>query len=142
MIKHYCDKCKKEIEEKEKYKITIKTYKGALIDDDIELCGDCANTIDKFTFPILDTRCYKFQEELDKLKEETGELLEAIDLYRGEKDEEVILIARDNVIEESYDVIQVVINILYRLGLLEFMSYGLEKHIDKLKDRGWKFENK
>lgn len=138
MIKHYCDKCQKEIEEKDKYNITIQTYKGELINKDIELCGDCANTIDKFTFPILDTRNYEFQEELDKLKEETEELLVAIDKYKGK--EEIILI--DEVIEESYDVIQVVVNILYRLGLLEFMSEGLEKHIEKLKKRGWKFEGK
>ncbi len=128
MIKHYCDKCQKEIEKKDKYNITIQTYKGELINEDIELCGDCANTIDKFTFPILDTRNYEFQEELDKLKEETEELLVAIDKYKGK--EEIILI--DEVIEESYDVIQVVVNILYRLGLLEFMSEGLEKHIEKL----------
>lgn len=138
MIKHYCDKCQKEIEKKDKYKITIQTYKGELINEDIELCGDCANTIDKFTFPILDTRNYEFQEELDKLKEETEELLVAIDKYKGK--EEIILI--DELIEESYDVIQVVVNILYRLGLLEFMSEGLEKHIEKLKKRGWKFEGK
>jgi hypothetical protein len=138
MIKHYCDKCQKEIEKKDKYNITIQTYKGELINEDIELCGDCANTIDKFTFPILDTRNYEFQEELDKLKEETEELLVAIDKYKGK--EEIILI--DEVIEESYDVIQVVVNILYRLGLLEFMSEGLEKHIEKLKKRGWKFEGK
>ena len=68
MIKHYCDKCQKEIEEKDKYNITIKTYKGELIYDDIELCGDCADTINKFTFPILDTRNYEFQEELDKFQ--------------------------------------------------------------------------
>lgn len=138
MIKHYCHKCQKEIEEKDKYNITIKTYKGELIYDDIELCGDCADTINKFTFPILDTRNYEFQEELDKLKEETEELLVAIDKYKGK--EEIILI--DEVIEESYDVIQVVVNILYRLGLLEFMSEGLKKHIEKLKKRGWKFEGK
>ena len=136
MIKHYCDKCQKEIEKKDKYNITIQTYKGELINEDIELCGDCANTIDKFTFPILDTRNYEFQEELDKLKEETEELLVAIDKYKGK--EEIILI--DEVIEESYDVIQVVVNILYRLGLLEFMSEGLEKHIKKLKARGWNFK--
>ena len=65
-------------------------------------------------------------------------MLVAIDKYRGK--EEIILI--DEVIEESYDVIQVVVNILYRLGLLEFMSEGLEKHIEKLKKRGWKFEGK
>ena len=46
MIKHYCDKCKKEIEEKDKYKITIKTYKGALIDDDI--LGSCLLTREKW----------------------------------------------------------------------------------------------
>lgn len=64
-------------------------------------------------------------------------MLVAIDKYRGK--EEIIL---DEVIEESYDVIQVVVNILYRLGLLEFMSEGLKKHIEKLKKRGWKFEGK
>ena len=27
MIKHYCDKCQKEIEKKDKYNITIQKYK-------------------------------------------------------------------------------------------------------------------
>ena len=135
MIKHYCDKCKKEIEEKDKYKITIKTYKGALIDDDIELCGDCANTIDKFTFPILDTRNYEFQEELDKLREETEELIEAANLYNNN---EVICI--DEVLGEAFDVVQVTINILDRLGMVEYIPEGLEKHIEKLKARGWNFK--
>lgn len=138
MIKHYCDKCKKEIKEEDKFKIEIKTYKGELIKSDIDLCEKCAEELDKFNFPILDTRCFKFEEELDKLKEETGELLEAIEKYRGKKEGLVIV---DEVIEESYDVIQVVINILYRLELLEFMPEGLEKHIEKLKRRGWKFTN-
>ena len=31
MIKYYCDKCQKEIEKKDKYNITIQTYKGELI---------------------------------------------------------------------------------------------------------------
>lgn len=105
-------------------------------------CGAEINSVDTFHFPILDTSCYEFKEELDKLKEETEELLEAIDIYRENNDEEIALIARDGVIEESYDVIQVIINILYRLQLLELMSNGLEKHIEKLNDRGWEFKNK
>lgn len=136
MIKHYCDKCKKEIEEKDKYKIEIRTYKRELIQDDIELCEKCAEEIDKFNFPILDTKCYKLEEELNKLKEETGELLEAIKLFTTNG-----LISLNDVIEESYDVIQVVINIIYRLGLMDYMQDGLEIHIEKLKNRGWKFKN-
>lgn len=136
MIKHYCDKCKKEIEEKDKYKIEIRTYKRELIRDDIELCENCAEEIDKFNFPILDTKWYKLEEELDKLKEETGELLEAIKLFTTNG-----LISLNDVIEESYDVIQVVINIIYRLGLMDYMQDGLEIHIEKLKSRGWKFKN-
>lgn len=45
-------------------------------------CGAEINSVDTFPFPILDTSCYEFKEELDKLKEETEELLEAIDIYR------------------------------------------------------------
>ena len=86
-------------------------------------------------FPILDTADIPFEIELEKLREETEELIEAANLYNNN---EVICI--DEVIEESYDVIQVVVNILYRLGLLEFMSEGLEKHIKKLKARGWNFK--
>ena len=74
--------------------------------------------------------------ELEKLKEETEELLGAVIKY---KTNEFVLI--DNVIEEGYDVIQVVVNIIDRLGLIDYMQEGLERHIEKLKGRGWKFKN-
>lgn len=135
MIKHYCDKCKKEIKEEDKFKIEIKTYKGELIKSDIDLCEKCAEELDKFNFPILDTSEITIKEELSKFDEEVKELKEAIELFTSNG-----LIPLDDVIEESYDVIQVVINLIYKLGLMDYMQEGLEKHIDKLKDRGWKFK--
>lgn len=136
MNKHYCDKCRKEIKEEDKFKIEIKTYKGELIKSDIDLCEKCAEELDKFNFPILDTSEIEFEIELEKLKEETEELLGAVIKYKTNEFELI-----DNVIEEGYDVIQVVVNIIDRLGLIDYMQEGLERHIEKLKGRGWKFKN-
>ena len=73
---------------------------------------------------------------MSKFDEEVKELKEAIELFTKNG-----LISLNDVIEESYDVIQVVINIIYKLGLMDYMSEGLEIHIEKLKRRGWKFKN-
>lgn len=132
MIKHYCDKCRKEIKEKDIY--IVELSKGILINKEFELCKDCAENIDR-SFPVLDTSDITFEEEMSKFDEEVKELKEAIELFTSNE-----LIPLDDVIEESYDVIQVVINLIDRLGLMDYMQEGLEKHIDKLKDRGWKFK--
>lgn len=92
-----------------------------------------------FYFPTLDTSKIDFEVELEKLKEETEELLEAAIKYKTNKLQQFEL--KDYVIEESYDVIQVVVNIIDRLGIMDYMTEGLEEHIEKLKSRGWKFKN-
>ena len=86
-------------------------------------------------FPILDTADIPFEIELEKLREETEELIEAANLYNNN---EVICI--DEVLGEAFDVVQVTINILDRLGMVEYIPEGIEKHIEKLKARGWNFK--
>lgn len=138
MIKYICDKCGEEVKRIELRQIEVLDADGNTKKAGIHWCEDCVSKINEMnnvSFPVLDTSEIKFEVELDKLNEETEELLEAVMKY---KDNEVITI--DNVIEESCDVIQVVINILYRLGLLKFMPEGVEIHKEKLKSRGWKFE--
>lgn len=85
-------------------------------------------------FPILDTINIEFGVELDKLREETEELIEAADKYRKNE------ICIDKVLEEAFDVVQVTINIIDRLGMIEYMPEALEIHIEKLKARGWTFK--
>lgn len=80
-------------------------------------------------FPILDISKISLVEELDKLTEETHEFINAI----ANNDEE-------NMIEEALDVIQVLVNILYRYELTDKLEEGLQIHIEKLKSRGWNIE--
>lgn len=48
----------------------------------------------------------------------------------------------DNAIEEFYDRIQVSLNALRMLGIpLEVIVEGQDKHFEKLKNRGWEFED-
>ena len=127
MIKYICDKCGKEVKRIELRQIEVLDADGNIKKAGIHWCEDCVskiNEMNRVSFPIL-----------DKLKEETEELLGAAIKY---KTNEIVTI--DNVIEESYDVIQVVVNIIDRLGLMDYMQEGLEKHIEKLKGRGWEFK--
>lgn len=80
-------------------------------------------------FPILDISKISLVEELDKLTEETHEFINAI----VNNDE-------DNMIEEFFDVIQVMANILHRYELTDKLDEGLKIHIEKLKSRGWEIE--
>lgn len=80
-------------------------------------------------FPILDISKISLVEEVDKLTEETHEFINAI----TNNDE-------DNMIEEALDVIQVLVNILYRYELIDKLEEGLKIHIEKLKSRGWNIE--
>ncbi|MFR2207534.1 MAG: hypothetical protein ACLS59_08355 [Clostridia bacterium] len=138
MIKYICDKCGKEVKRIELRQIEVLDADGNIKKAGIHWCEDCVskiNEMNRVSFPILDTSGIAFEVELDKLKEETEELLGAAIKY---KTNEIVTI--DNVIEESYDVIQVVVNIIDRLGLMDYMQEGLEKHIEKLKGRGWEFK--
>lgn len=80
-------------------------------------------------FPVLDITHISLATEVDKLSEETHEFINAV----SNNDE-------DNMIEEFFDVIQVVINILYRYELTDKLEEGLKIHIEKLKSRGWNID--
>ena len=80
-------------------------------------------------FPILDISKISLVEEVDKLSEETHEFINAI----SNNDE-------DNMIEEAFDIFQVVINILDRYKLIDKLDDGLQDHIKKLVSRGWNIE--
>ena len=139
MIKYICDKCGKEVKRVEIRQIEVLDADGNMLKKGIHWCDNCVskiNEMNRVSFPILDTSGIAFEVELDKLKEETEELLGAVIKYKTNEFELI-----DNVIEEGYDVIQVVVNIIDRLGLIDYMQEGLERHIEKLKGRGWKFKN-
>ena len=80
-------------------------------------------------FPILDISKISLVEEVDKLSEETHEFINAM----VNNDEE-------NMIEEFFDVIQVMINILHRYDITYKLEDGLQDHIEKLVSRGWNIE--
>lgn len=80
-------------------------------------------------FPILDISEISLATEVDKLTEETHEFINAI----ANNDEE-------NMIEEFFDVIQVMVNVLYRYQITYKLDEGLKVHIEKLKSRGWEIE--
>ena len=83
----------------------------------------------KNEFPILDISKISLVEEVDKLTEETHEFINAI----IKNDEE-------NMIEEFFDVIQVMINILHRYDITYKLGDGLQDHIVKLTSRGWNIQ--
>lgn len=80
-------------------------------------------------FPILDISNISLVTEVDKLTEETHEFINAI----ANNDE-------DNMIEEFFDVIQVMINILHRYRVTDKLEDGLQDHIEKLASRGWNID--
>ena len=84
----------------------------------------------KIQFPILDISEISLATEVDKLTEETHEFINAL----SNNDE-------DNMIEEFFDVIQVMVNVLYRYQITYKLEDGLQEHIEKLKSRGWNIEN-
>lgn len=83
----------------------------------------------KIQFPILDISEISLATEVDKLTEETHEFINAL----SNNDE-------DNMIEEFFDVIQVMVNVLYRYQITYKLEDGLQEHIEKLKSRGWEIE--
>lgn len=81
-------------------------------------------------FPVLDITHISLAEEVGKLSEENHEFINAI----SNNDE-------DNMIEEFFDVVQVMINILHRYDITYKLEDGLQDHIEKLASRGWNIEN-
>lgn len=96
----------------------------------IKTQNDLINEYENIKFPILDISKISLATEVDKFTEETHEFINAI----ANNDEE-------NMIEEALDVIQVLVNILYRYELTDKLEEGLKIHIEKLKSRGWNIEN-
>ena len=80
-------------------------------------------------FPVLDITNIGLEKEVDKLLEEAHEFINAI----NNNDEE-------NMIEEFFDVIQVMINILNKYELTDMLFSGLIDHREKLVSRGWNIE--
>lgn len=74
-------------------------------------------------FPVLNTEEYSILTEYSKLKEEVQEFIGAP--------------TKENLVEEFYDVIQVLLNIMDKNNLIDELQKGLDRHIDKLKSRGW-----
>ena len=86
-------------------------------------------------FPILNISDIPLYEEIDKLHEETDEFIYA--LNKLNKSEEDLKATIENIIEEFYDIVQVMVNILYEQDLIHLMEDGLNKHIEKMKARDW-----
>ncbi len=80
-------------------------------------------------FPALDISKYTTLEELNKLQEEVQEFKVAL-----------LLDDEDNMLEEALDVIQVLINILNRYELTDYLEEALFIHKKKLMSRGWKLD--
>nr|DAU33646.1 MAG TPA: Phosphoribosyl-ATP pyrophosphatase [Caudoviricetes sp.] len=80
-----------------------------------------------------------------KLKEEFNEFKTSIHKYNlSLKYEEIfksrIELDKENIIEEFYDVIQSMLQLMIFEGLtLDEIIEGQEKHFEKLESRGWKF---
>ena len=70
------------------------------------------------------------EELLGKLDEEYEEFLSAVEFSDNE-----------NLLEEFYDVIQVMVNILDKMGITsKEIESAYFKHHRKLLDRGWEFK--
>ena len=77
-------------------------------------------------FPILDIDTITTNKELEKLQEEVNEFIEATE------NNDI-----DNMREEFFDTIQVLLNVMDRYGLLDDLENDLDVHVDKLIKRGW-----
>ena len=80
-------------------------------------------------FPALDISKYTTLEELNKLQEEVQEFKVAL-----------LLDDEDNMLEEAWDVFQVLINILNRYELTDYLEESLYIHKKKLMSRNWKVD--
>ena len=71
----------------------------------------------------------------------SGELLLKLDEEYEEFLSSIEFIDNDNALEEFYDVIQVMVNILDKMGITtKEIESAYFKHHRKLLDRGWEFK--
>ncbi|MDU2112577.1 MAG: hypothetical protein E7E92_08675 [Clostridiales bacterium] len=78
-------------------------------------------------FPVLNTDEYSILTEYSKLTEEVQEFIGATN--------------KENLVEEFFDVIQVLVNIMDKNNLLDALPEGLDKHINKMEARDWFIKN-
>ena len=72
--------------------------------------------------------------DIDKLPDEKGQIIKVIE----ELHEFLNATGDENQIEEFYDLVQSVLNLLQIRGFsLEEIQEAEQKHIEKLKKRGW-----
>lgn len=74
-------------------------------------------------FPVLNTDKYSILTEYSKLTEEVQEFIGAPN--------------KENLVEEFYDIIQVLVNIMDKNNLIDELQKGLDTHIEKMKAREW-----
>lgn len=95
--------------------------------------------------PITNETFNNYNDFNQKLKEELAEFNNSILGYGLSKKHFIerdfqINFWKDNIIEEFYDVIQSMLQLMIFEGLtLEEIIQGQEKHFEKLEKRGWKF---
>lgn len=87
----------------------------------------------KIEVKSIDLTGLTLEDELKKRDEENAEFIEALNDYLETND----FITKQHLLEESCDVIQVIVSILKSIGITveEFCTYWNEKHIEKMKDR-------
>ena len=80
----------------------------------------------KNKFTVLNINNISIEEEIEKLNEEVKEFIEAMEKEDSE-----------NIVEEFYDVIQVLVNLTYKYNVTDDLGEGLHKHLRKIKERNW-----
>ena len=96
----------------------------------------------KFAFPVLDTSGISITEEYEKFDEEAKEFKDALYEYFTYKNSDLdsyeIVDKKDHVIEECFDVIQVMWNLIDRINISkDKRQEAYVKHIEKMIERGW-----
>ena len=119
--------------------------------DDTITIGKATNEIlglkhDIYAMPILDKE-EKFCSMIDKLFEETKEVVGAYLEYARDDNEKEYKTQNTNkiineIINETLDVIQVCIGILYKASKIKGINIkdNFKSHMDKLIYRGWKIK--
>lgn len=111
----------------------------------ITICKNYVNNKSIKLKPITNETFNNYNEFNKKLKEEVTEFNYSILGYRLSKEHFIerdfqMNFWKENIIEEFYDVIQSMLQLMIFEGLtLEEIIEGQEKHFEKLESRGWKF---
>ena len=107
---------------------------------DIYMCNNSIQlkTITNETFDDITQFNWKINEEFNEFKMSIHKY--NLSLKYEEIFKSRIELEKENIIEEFYDVIQSMLQLMIFEGLtLEEIIEGQEKHFEKLESRGWKF---